>query len=114
MGRTVIKINDDDIPWGKWGFQFINFVYKSVKSGVNISNVAFTVTWDSATTVAIYELVESNVGVVQLKTPSASYNSGTGELEITFATDQTNQQQAFVDIESTVDFTVTTVFNRNV
>ncbi|HHX8641036.1 TPA: hypothetical protein ACVO4S_003182 [Vibrio diabolicus] len=113
VGRTVLNIHNDEMAT-KFGYQFIEFKYKSVKSSNNISNVKFTVVWTSASDVAIKELDESFEGVGQLNTPSASFNEITGELEITFGYDPTTQQQLSLEINSTMDFSVNTIFNNPV
>lgn len=106
IGSTIIKVYND---LASFNYEMIKFSFKT-KQNANISNSAFTVYFDTATTVAVAEIVESNVGTLLLATPSASFNSSTNEITISFSTDATSNQQAMIDIDSTLEFEVVELF----
>lgn len=106
IGSTIVTIYND---LASWNYEMLKFNFKT-KQNTNISNSEFTVYFDSATTTTTAEVVESHTATTLLATPAASYNSGTGELTLSFSTDVTSNQQAVLEITSTVEFEVNTVF----
>lgn len=107
IGSTIIEINDD---LNNTPFESILFTYKVSRLGNSTTNASFNVMFDTPTSTALIELVESAVGSNTLNTPTATFNSGNNQLEISWGTDSTAASGCTIKIESTVDFTVLKVF----
>ncbi|EPA0546265.1 hypothetical protein ACQZN4_001987 [Vibrio alginolyticus] len=118
VGSVDLLLEMPGLNWdSKYMYQLFMFEFKANKSisgNLNSSASSFTVGWLDANTPTVFDLIETNEGVAQLKGPTASFDYESKTLSISFTTDTTSQNKVMLNIRSSLPFTLKKVFNVNI